>query len=93
MNKIQTAATLLREIAKNTTDATAFRVEVDKESERQTISLRPDMKRRGVSEYINNGDTFYHQAEVVAVCGALNLHTFISAVLVEGKPEFRACIY
>ncbi len=74
MNKIQIAATLLREVAKNTTDAAAFKVVVDKE--KTNITLSADEKR---ATGFFSGTTFYHAREVVDICRALGLSFYISA--------------
>ena len=74
MNKIQIAATLLREVAKNATDASAFRVVVDKE--KADITLYPDEKR---ADCYCSGYTFFHAREVVDICRGLGLSFYISA--------------
>ena len=75
MNKIQIAATLLREVAKNTTDAAAFKVVVNKE--KTNITLSADEKR--VSGLFS-GTTFYHTGKVVDICRALGLSFYISTM-------------
>ena len=94
MNKIQTAASLLREVSKNTTDAAAFAVKVSKEGNR--ITLTADKKRRGPG--CGTLDTFYHEKDVVQICGALDLSFWFSARLdrdVNGieVPAFAVEIY
>lgn len=72
MNKIQIAATLLREVAKNTTDAAAFRVVVGKND----ITLSADEKR---NDSFFCGTAFYHSREVVDICRSLGLSFYFSA--------------
>ena len=83
MNKIQTAAKILREIARNTTDAAAFRVESSEEEEEKgkVLYLRPDYKRRESLTYMT-GATFFHTCDLVCVCQALKLHFFITSRIV-----------
>lgn len=82
MNKIQTAATLLRKIAKNTTDAAAFRVEAGQEGEKgKVLYLRPDYNRREGLTY-TPGATFFHTCDLVCVCQALKLNFFITSRIV-----------
>ena len=93
MRKIMTAAALLREITKNTTDSAAFRVEVYKDERCDEIYLTPDYKRRGEDWW--SGTTFYHSREVVMIAEALGLHYFISAVYdnENRRAEFRVRLY
>ena len=76
MNKIQTAAQLLRQVAKDTTDATAFAVKVNKTEDMEEILLSPDMKRRQDKSLF--GDTFFHIDSVVSICQALGLHYYFT---------------
>lgn len=86
MNAIYTAAELLKERAKRTTDETAFTVELDQDSER--IYLHADTDRR--SSGYNNKATFYHAEAVTAICEALRLSFYISCSIEyakNGRPE------
>lgn len=87
MKKIQIAASLLRDIAKNTTDASAFRVVVDKEKTR--VYLYPDEKR---ADCYCSGYTFFHAREVVDICRGLGLSFYISTmpIIEEGKRPYAS---
>lgn len=92
MNKIQTAAKLLRQVAKEATDATAFTVKVNKTSEMEEIVLSPDKKRRQ-DTYIF-GDTFFHTDRVVSICQALGLHYYFTGRPVDAyHATFEVRIY
>ena len=87
MKKIQIAASLLREIAKNTTDASAFKVVVEKEKTR--VYLYPDEKR---ADCYCSGYTFFHAREVVDICRGLGLSFYISTfpIIEEGKRPYAS---
>lgn len=87
MNKIQIAASRLRDIAKETTDASAFKVVVDKEKTR--VYLYPDEKR---ADCYCSGYTFFHAREVVDICRGLGLSFYISTfpVIEEGKRPYAS---
>ena len=87
MNKIQIAATLLREVAKNTTDAAAFKVVVGKE--KNEITLYPDEKR---ADCYCSGYTFFHAREVVDICRGLGLSFYIATfpIIEEGKRPYAS---
>ncbi len=87
MNKVQIAASILREIAKNTTDASAFKVVVDKEKTR--VYLYPDEKR---ADCYCSGYTFFHAREVVDLCRGLGLSFYISTfpIIEEGKRPYAS---
>ena len=94
MNKIQTAAALLRERAKNSTDAAAFAVKVSKDANR--ITLTADIKRRGTG--YGTLDTFYHSEDLMNICKTLGLFYWISARIETDKngiqvPAFQVDIY
>ena len=94
-NAIETAATLLRERAKRTTDATAFSVKASKDKDE--ILLTPDMKRRTWDWHLN-ASSFHHMEEVTAICTALHLSFYFSGAMLEspsGKsvPSFEVRIY
>ena len=92
MNKIQIAAQLLRKVAKDTTDATAFAVKVNKTAEMEEIVLSPDEKRRQDSSLF--GETFYHIDMVVSICQALGLHYYFTGRPVDAyHATFEVRIY
>lgn len=74
MNKVTIAAELLKEKATKTTDATAFKVKVYRDSENEDcrISLTPDRDRRGDLD-----SAFYHMDTVGEICNALHLSSYI----------------
>ena len=89
MNKIEIAKELLEERAANTTDATAFKVNV----ENDRINLTSDQERR-----CDLDRTFYHMEIVVDVCRTLHLSSYISTRVrfdEDGKPysTFEVHIY
>ena len=87
MNKIQIAATLLREVAKNATDASAFKVVVSKD--KTAITLYPDEKR---ADCYCSGYTFFHAREVVDICRGLGLSFYIATfpIIEEGKRPYAS---
>ena len=82
MNKIAIAAELLKERASRTTDSTAFKVTVFKDSENEEcrISLTADYDRREDSD-----SAFYHMDTVSEICRALHLSSYLCCKIVDGK--------
>ena len=87
MNKIQIAATRLREVTKKANDAAAFKVVVDKE--RNEITLCPDENR---ANFYCSGYTFFHAREVVDICRGLGLSFYIATfpIIEEGERPYAS---
>lgn len=87
---LKIAARLLKEIAENTTDDTAFKVEDDIVANR--IYLVPDDARRAGNSPIDK--IFFHTEAVVDICRALGLSFWIEAQIDENdEPTFEVNIY
>lgn len=86
---LKIAAQLLKEIAKNSTDATAFKVQDDIEPNR--IYLVPDEERR--SSRGSSYSVFYHTERVVDICRALGLNFWIEAQCDGDRATFEVNIY
>ena len=87
---LKIAARRLKEIAENTTDGTAFKVEDDIVANR--IYLVPDDARRTRDPHIDK--VFYHMEKVVDICRALGLSFWIEAQIDENnEPTFEVNIY
>ena len=96
MNTLKIAFDLLKEIAANTTDDTAFQVKVD--SSRTRFYLTPDMARR-TWNFRHNAAVFYHMEDVVRICQALpGVQYWIEATIIKDDlgndcPSFSVNIY
>lgn len=86
---LKIAAQLLKEIAKNATDATAFKVQDDIEPNR--IYLFPDEERR--SSRGSSYPVFYHSEQVVDICRALGLNFWIEAQRDGDRATFEVDIF
>ena len=86
---LKIAAKLLKEIAKNATDDTAFKVQDEIVVNR--IYIVPDEERRSFRS--KNFSVFYHAEDVVDICRALGLSFWIEAQTDGDRVSFEVNIY